>query len=133
MDFPSPTGDLPNNYNYNNKNNEEIKLNEDDDKKMNKQIFPINLLIDNEIFYQIKYEETLTKYQEKEYNLKKEGAYCSTKCCFKNNIKLFFILNIILFFFMIITAVFQVTSSIDYNLNVEECQFQKKNNFIIRR
>ena len=55
MDFPSPTGDLPNNYNYNNKNNEEIKLNEGDDKKMNKQIFPINLLIDNEIFYQIKY------------------------------------------------------------------------------
>ena len=126
MDFPSPTGDLPNNYNYNNKNNEEIKLNEGDDKKMNKQIFPINLLIDNEIFYQIKYEETLTKNQEKEYNLKKEGAYCSNKCCFKNNIKLFFILNIILFFFMIITAVFQVTSSIDYNLNVEECQFQKK-------
>ncbi len=115
-----------NNYNYNNKNNEEIKLNEGDDKKMNKQIFPINLLIDNEIFYQIKYEETLTKNQEKEYNLKKEGAYCSTKCCFKNNIILFFILNIILFFFMIITAVFQVTSSINYNLNVEECQFQKK-------
>ena len=123
MDFISPNGDLP--YN-NNKDDEEIKVKEVNALKINKPIIPSNTPEGDNAAYQIEYEETLSKIQKYKYNLKKEGAYCLIKCCFKNNIKIFFILNSFIFFFMIITAVFQVTATLEYNSNVQEWQLKKQ-------
>ena len=123
MDFISPNGDLP--YN-NNKDDEEIKVKEVNALKINKPIIPSNTPEGDNAAYQIEYEETLSKIQKYKYNLKKEGVYCLTRCCFKNNIKIFFILNSFIFFFMIITAVFQVTATLEYNANVQECQLEKQ-------
>ena len=122
MDFISPNGDLP----YNNKDDEEIKVKEVNALKINKPIIPSNTPEGDNAAYQIEYEETLSKIQKYKYNLKKEGVYCLTRCCFKNNIKIFFILNSFIFFFMIITAVFQVTATLEYNANVQECQLEKQ-------
>ncbi len=122
MDFNSPNGDLP----YNNKDDEEIKVKEVNALKINKPIIPSNTPEGDNAAFQIEYEETLSKNQKYKYYLKKEGAYCLTRCCFKNNIKIFFILNSLIFFFMIITAIFQVTATIEYNINVQECQLAKQ-------
>ena len=119
MDFISPTGDPPYNNkkddednNHKNKEDKSIKVNEDNDMKNNKPIVQLKADINEKSVYEIEYEETLSKNQQKEYDLKKEGYYCLTRCCFKNNIKIFFILNSFIFFFMIITAVFQVTAMV---------------------
>ena len=133
MDFISPTGDPPYNNkkddednNHKNKEDKSIKVNEDNDMKNNKLIVQLKADINEKSVYEIEYEETLSKNQQNEYDLKKEGVYCLTRCCFKNNIKIFFILNSFIFFFMIITAVFQVTATLEYNANVQECQLEKQ-------
>ena len=129
----SPTGDPPYNNkkddednNHKNKEDKSIKVNEDNDMKNNKPIVQLKADINEKSVYEIEYEETLSKNQQNEYDLKKEGVYCLTRCCFKNNIKIFFILNSFIFFFMIITAVFQVTATLEYNANVQECQLEKQ-------
>ena len=133
MDFISPTGDPPYNNkkddednNHKNKEDKSIKVNEDNDMKNNKPIVQLKADINEKSVYEIEYEETLSKNQQNEYDLKKEGVHCLTRCCFKNNIKIFFILNSFIFFFMIITAVFQVTATLEYNANVQECQLEKQ-------